>query len=48
MTEGGRPKKGRKQKIPGQSREERKIKANTNKEYVNAKGELPDKLQGKH
>lgn len=37
-SEGGRPKKGRKQKIPGQSREDRKLKANTNKAYVNAKG----------
>ncbi len=38
MLEGGRPKKGRKQKIPGQSREDRKLKANTNKPYINAKG----------
>ena len=34
-----RPKKGRRLKIPGQSREERKKRANTNKAYVNARGE---------
>lgn len=30
--------KGRKQKVPGQTREERKLKANTNKPYINSKG----------
>lgn len=34
-----RPKKGRRLKIPGQTREERKKRANTNKAYVNARGE---------
>jgi hypothetical protein len=35
-----RQKKGRKQKVPGQTREERKYKANTNKPYINSKGEF--------
>lgn len=33
-----KPRKGRKQKVPGQTREERKMKANTNKPYINSKG----------
>lgn len=41
-----KPRKGRKQKIPGQTREERKIKANTNKPYINSKGKLFDNLTG--
>lgn len=35
-----KPRKGRKQKIPGQTREERKHKANTNRPYINSKGKL--------